>query len=92
VGSIAKNREMPIWIRRASFSHNLSEIREGVFKVEAVFTDAVATLPLIDSKTVDSLTKAGRLTSATDFHGALWSLGALSALSLFVFLRKLRTE
>jgi len=82
----------PDWARRISFSHDLSEVRLGVFQLDRALADAGSQLPLLDRNLADKLSRDGEKAQADDFGGALWSLGLFCVGSSFVFFRKLRPE
>jgi ABC-2 type transport system permease protein len=92
VGSVAKVPDSPAWLQRASFSRDLSEVRQTVFRLDTALTDASEKLPFLNQHLSDNLKDAGQKAHATDFGGALAGLGLLAALSSAVFLRKLRPE
>lgn len=92
LGLFAANPQAPDWLRRASFSHDLTEVRSEVFRLDEALTAAANDLPLLDQRFAQNLGIAGRRTQATDFDGALASLAVFTALSSVVFLRKLRSE
>jgi ABC-type multidrug transport system fused ATPase/permease subunit len=86
LGAIASPPVTSNWIRRASFTHDLSEVRQAVFRVDSAFADAAEKLPLIDPKIVQNLKLAGKNAEATDTTGSLAGLGVLIVISSFVFL------
>jgi ABC-2 type transport system permease protein len=92
VGTVAKAPDSPAWLKRASFSHDLSEVRQTVFQLDTALTDAGAKLPFLNQRFADYLKQSGQKAQATDFGGALAGLGILTVLSSAVFLRKLRPE
>ncbi len=92
LGIIAAPPPAPDWFKRASFTHDLSEVRQEVFKLDAVLTDASAQLPLLDRRFATNLAAAGKKAEPADFNGALVSLGVFVVASSFVFFRKLRPE
>lgn len=92
VGAVAKPPGAPTWFKRASFTHNLSEVRQGVLRLDTALTTAAETLPLVDQRFARNLSTAGQKAATTDFNGALASLGVFIVLSSFVFLRRLRPE
>ena len=92
LGAVAAPPRAPEWIKRASFTRDLNEVRLEVFRLDRAFTEAAASLPLLDQHLVDNLAAAGKKTEATDFNGALASLGVFVAATSFVFFRKLRPE
>ncbi len=92
MGTVASPPKAPDWIKRASFTRNLGEVRQDVFRLDRALADASANLPLLDRRFADNLAKAGKRAESTDAAGALAALGAFVALSSFVFLRRLRAE
>jgi ABC-2 type transport system permease protein len=92
LGAVAAPPRAPDWLKRASFQRDLGEVRNAVFRLDTALTDAGEKLPLLDQRLATNLLVAGRKTQASDFDGALASLGVFVALSSFVFLRKLRPE
>jgi len=89
---VAAQPHAPDWIKRASFTRDLGEVRQEVFRLDTALADAAGQLPLLDQQLVANLTAAGKKAGATDFNGALASLGLLVGLSSWVFFRKLRPE
>ncbi|HWA09011.1 MAG TPA: hypothetical protein VG838_06035 [Opitutaceae bacterium] len=92
LGSIAKIKEAPPWLTRASFSHDLSEVRQEVFAVDDVLLNAAKELPLIDEQFTKKLERGSQTAQATDFNGALAGLGVLTVVSSAAFFRRLRPE
>lgn len=92
LGAVAKPPGAPLWLRRASFVHNLGEVRQGILRLDTALTAAADGLPLLDQNFARSLGSAGKRAEAADFDGALVSLGAFVVLSSFVFTRRLRPE
>jgi ABC-2 type transport system permease protein len=91
-GVAATPPKAPDWIKRASFTRNLGEVRQEVFQLDAALAAASTQLPLLDQRFVGNLSGAAKKAEATDFDGALVSLGVMVALSSWVFFRKLRPE
>ena len=92
LGAVAKPPKGPQWLKRASFTHNLGEVRQGILKLDTALLEAADGLPLLDQQFARNLSSAGKKAQTTDFNGALGSLGAFVALSSFVFLRRMRPE
>jgi ABC-2 type transport system permease protein len=92
LGTMATPPRASAWVKWASFTHSLSQVRHGVFRVDEAFTTAAEGLPILDQRLVENLNRAGQKAVSKDFNGALVSLGAFIALSSFVFLRRLRPE
>ena len=92
VGAVAKPPRAPLWLKHASFTYNLGEVRSGVFKVDDALLTASETLPITNRGLVDSMKGAGRRAKTDDFNGALISLGVFVVLSSVVFLRRLKPE
>lgn len=92
VGAVAKPPRAPLWIKRASFTRNLEEVREGIFRLDTALGAASEGLPLLDQRVAQNLAGAGERVKPTDYHGALAGLGVFVALSSFAFLRRLRPE
>ena len=91
-GAVASPPKAPDWIKRASFTHDLAEVRSEVFRLDTALNDAAAQLPLLDQRFVGNLAAAGKKAEATDVNGALLGLGLFVVGSSFVFFRKLRPE
>lgn len=92
IGTLAINRNAPGWLRHASFTHNLSEVRQSVLRMDDALIRAGQALPLLDKNFAEKLKRGGQQNQATDLPGSLLGLGALVGLSSVVFLRKLRAE
>lgn len=91
-GAVALQPRTPEWIKRTSFTRNLSEVRQEVFRLDTALADAAGKLPLMDQQLVTNMTIAGKKAEPTDFNGSLLTLGAFIALSSWVFFRRLRPE
>jgi ABC-2 type transport system permease protein len=92
LGAVAKPPKSPPWLQRASFTHDLGQVRQGVFKLDSALTTAGEVLPITNKDFTRQLQRAGTRAQTSDFNGALISLGAFVALSSVVFLRRLRPE
>jgi ABC-2 type transport system permease protein len=92
VGAVATPPRGPLWLKRASFTRNLNEARQGILRLDDAFAAAAENLPIIDARVLSNLNTAGKKVESADFDGALISLAAFVALSSFVFLRRLRPE
>ncbi len=92
LGFLALPPKAPSWVKRMSYTTDLSEVRQEVFRLDQALTEAAEGLPLLDQRTVANLAGAGRRAQSTDFTGALVALGFFVAGSSFVFFRKLRPE
>lgn len=92
LASMSTPPRAPAWIKRASFTQNLSEVRQEVFRLDTALAEAAANLPILDQRTVENLSNASRKAEPTDFAGGLAGLGIFVAVSSFVFFRKLRPE
>ena len=89
---IAGHPNNPGWLRHASFSQDLAEIRQTVFRFDTVLAQAADELPLMNQSLVANLRKAADKTAAADPAGAAMGLMALVAISGGVFFRRLRLE
>ncbi len=92
MGVISTPPHAPDWFKRASFTHDLSEVRQEIFRLDSALSAAAAQLPLLDQRFVGNLAAAGKRAEATDFNGALLGLSIFVAASSFVFFRRLRPE
>lgn len=92
LGAMAAPPPAPDWIKRMSFTHDLGQVRQEFFRLDAALADASSKLPLLDQRFVGNLAAAGKRAEATDFTGALAGLGVFVAASSLVFFRKLRPE
>lgn len=91
-GILAGGRRSPEWLQRASFTHNLGDLRRHVLRLDVVLIDAAEKLPLLDDNFARQLQRGGERAAPDSLPGTLGSLGAFVALSSVVFLRKLRPE
>jgi len=91
-GVIAAHPNNPAWLRHASFSQNLAEIRKSVFRVDQVLTRAADELPLFNRELTASFRRGAEETATDESRGAAVGLGVLVLLSAGVFFRKLRPE
>ena len=86
------DRKAPVWLQRASFTQNLTEVRAGLLRPDAALIAIAEELPLTSRQLSDNLARAGSRSQAGDFDGALASLSAFVALGAFAFLRRIRPE
>jgi hypothetical protein len=91
-GTMANFPRSPAWLRRASFAHDLSEVRQTVLQLDAALSDAATQLPLVDQNLAASLARRSATMEPRDFQGALIALSAMTALSSAIFLRRLKSE
>jgi ABC-2 type transport system permease protein len=91
-GTVAALPLAPVWLQRVSFSHNLAEMRQSVFRLDSALTRAAESLPLLSENIEQNLRTSSRRVRPTDTTGAVIGLGVLTILSSAVFLRKLRPE
>jgi hypothetical protein len=92
VGSIANIETMPDWIRDLSFTHDLQVLRQALFPLDQVLTDAAKELPLTNPEMTRFLGERGKVAAAEGTTGAVVGLAVLVVASSFVFFRKLRPE
>lgn len=92
LGFLTLGPRTPVWLQRMSFTHNLTEVRSGILQPDRALIEAGEQLPLANRTFAQSLTRAGGRTQASDFDGALASLGGFVVVASFVFLRRLRPE
>jgi hypothetical protein len=91
-GAMALQPRAPEWIARLSFTHDLGQVRQEIFRLDDVLAAASADLPFLDARTKDNLATAGKRAAPTDFTGALAALGVFVVGASCVFLRRLRPE
>lgn len=92
MATLASPPPAPIWLKRASFSHDLHEVRQTVLRIDSVLADAAEKLPLLDQQFAQKLARGSEKAKADDFGGALLGLGIMVILSSAVFLRRFRPE
>lgn len=91
-GFVAKVPHMPVWMQRASFSRDLSQIDSEVLRIDRALIDAGQELPLTNRRLAENLTQAGDHTAATDFGGSVTGLAVLGGLSILLLFRRLKPE
>lgn len=91
-GAVAASPDNPAWLRHASFSRNLVEIRKSIFRFDTVLTRAAGELPLFNRELTTNLHEAAEKSSTSNSRGAAVGLGVLVLLSSGIFFRKLRPE
>ncbi|HEX3729820.1 MAG TPA: ABC transporter permease subunit [Opitutaceae bacterium] len=91
-GFLANVPHMPDWMRRASFSHDLKELRSETLRLDQALSEAAAALPLTSQRFVQSLNTVGASTQPVDAGGSAAGLAVLGGLSALVFFRRLRSE
>lgn len=89
---LAKNPAAPAWLKHSSFSHNLAEVRQQVFRVDEALSVAATDLPILSEDFKRSLTRQSARAQPTDYPGALKGLGVLVLISSAVFFRRLKAE
>ncbi|WP_414664638.1 ABC transporter permease subunit [Horticoccus sp. 23ND18S-11] len=92
LGAVAKPPGAPEWLRRASFTYNLEQVRQGTFRLDQALTLASDTLPLLDQRVAQNFRGAADKVQPKGYAGALASLAGFVLLGSFVFLRRLRPE
>ena len=91
-GAVAKFPNSPGWLRHASFTANLAEVRLTVLPVDQALSDAATKLPFLDANLKRNLERTATLTRPKEFRGAVAGLGLLVLLSSGICLRRLRAE
>jgi hypothetical protein len=91
-GAIASIPTTPSVIRAASFSHDLVEIRQKIFRLDEILIKAGETLPIVNRDISASMIRAAEHTQSRDAASAYTGLAALVIVSSLVFSRKLRPE
>ena len=92
VGFIANIPDAPAFVRHASFSYNLSELRQTLLGIDDAFAAAASQLPILSERVTQNLSRGAEKLAATHEYGALIGLGVLVAVSCAVFFRKIRPE
>lgn len=91
-GTMAAFPRAPTWMRRASFAHDLGEVRQTVLQLDAALNEAGTQLPLMNQNFAETLVRKGADAQPRDFQGALIALSAMTVLSSAAFLRRLKSE
>lgn len=90
--TLGSRNPMPVWLKRASFTRNLTEVRAGILRPDEALIRAAKDLPITNPDFIANLESKGDLTKPTDFAGALAALGGFVLLSSVVFLRRIKPE
>lgn len=91
-GTIATIPTTPNIVRALSFSHDLSEIRSDLFKLDEILIKAADVLPLTDRSIVNNMRSMGQRESHHNATNAYLGLAAIVIVSSLVFSRRLRPE
>lgn len=91
-GTLATPPNAPAWIKRASFTHDLSQVRQEVLRLDRALTVAADQLPLLNQHFAANLRRSGQKAATDDFAGSLAALGVFVVLTSGLFFRKLRPE
>lgn len=91
-GWIAKIPVVPDGLRYASFSFDLDQARQAIFRLDEILARAANSLPLLDSHLTQNLTQASQHAQTTHLAGALVGLAVLVVAACVVFFRRLRPE
>jgi len=91
-GVIASLPTTPDAVRATSFSRNLEEVRQDIFRVDEILIKAGETLPLVDRSLTNNMLSVGQRESKRSATGAYIGLAAIVVVSSLVFSRKLRPE
>lgn len=92
-GSIASIPNAPEFVRAASFSYNLENLRQRLFKLDEILVKAGETLPLTDRSMNKGMVRfAGEISRRQDPQSPYVGLAAIVIVASFVFARRLRPE
>ncbi len=91
-GFLAGVPHMPALMRRASFSHDLIELRSGTLRLDQALTEAAGSLPLAGQRFAHNQALAGQRSRPVDADGSAAGLAVLCGVSALVFFRRLRAE
>ncbi len=92
LGAVSQPPKAPVWLKRTSFTYDLSQARHGILKLDSALTIAGEVLPLANQDFARQMRGAGGRVKAGDFDGALLALGGFVVLASFVFLRRMKPE
>jgi hypothetical protein len=91
-GAIASIPTTPSVVRAASFSRDLFEIRQHIFRLDEILIKAGETLPIVNRDVARNIIQAGEHAQSHDAPSAYAGLAGLVIVSSLVFSRKLRPE
>jgi hypothetical protein len=92
-GAIASIPTTPGFIRAASFSHDLQDIRQNIFKLDEILIKAGESLPLVDRSITKNMQDFGKkLNEYENAPSSYAGLAVLVIVSSLVFARRLRPE
>lgn len=92
LGAGAAFPKAPLWLQRASFTRNITEVRQTVFRLDEALSEMGTQLPLMNQNLANSLAKTSTNAQPHDFGGAMVALTVFTLLASIVFLRRLRAE
>ncbi len=92
LGIIARHPVLPDWVRHASFSYNLTLVRDETFAMGAALADAAGVMPLLSTEVARELQTAAQRFANGELTGAAIGLGVLVIGALALLLGKVKPE
>lgn len=92
LGGLAKHPFMPTWVKHASFSYDLSMVRDEVFRLSSVLQDAAGVVPMLSPELANEMVRASTTVGTDQITAVVIGLCTLVGLSMLFFLRRVKPE
>ncbi len=92
LGGLAKHPYMPTWVKHASFTYDLTMLRDEIFNLSGVLQDAAGVVPMLSPDLARELVHVSRNVGTDQLTAVLIGLAVLVGGSMLFFLRRVKPE
>lgn len=89
---IAGHPNLPDWVRHASFSYDLKLMRDEVFSMDSVLTDAAEIMPMLNADLASEMNQVSTFLGTDNTGGVVTALAIMVIGSSLLFLRRIKPE